>query len=208
MELKLNVPYQDKDRAKAEGAKWDAKGKTWRVPPDRSIADFDEWLPHYQVTGFNIYSSFFWIAKGEQRCWRCKESTPVFSFLLPRHFYYFDFGEEWEGEDEKEWMWLPAEFSGFTFDVTWLDDHAQKEITRFSKSRYKINYSKTADSEYFMNHCFKCGAKQGDFFMYSEPNGVFNPFEQKKDLDLFRYTTSIYIDGCVNEPLYPPLTLI
>lgn len=208
MRIHLNVPYRDKERAKSLGAVWDAKEKKWGVPQDRSIADFDEWLPHYQTLGFNVYSSLFWIAQGVQNCWKCKKETFVFSFLLPPNFLYFDFGEEWQPEEEKEWMWLPAEFSGFVFDITWIDEHALKEISRFSKNRYKVGYSKTADSKYYMNHCLECGAKQGDFFMYNEPNGTFNPFEHKNDLKLYRYTTPLYVDGWVNNPLCPPSPLI
>ncbi len=39
----LNVPFAQKDAAKALGAKWDAINKQWYVPPDKDIALFSQW---------------------------------------------------------------------------------------------------------------------------------------------------------------------
>jgi hypothetical protein len=39
----LNVPYAQKDAAKALGAKWDAAGKKWYVPADKDITLFAQW---------------------------------------------------------------------------------------------------------------------------------------------------------------------
>lgn len=41
----LKVPYADKDAAKALGARWDAKRKTWYVPDGAAAAPFERWLP-------------------------------------------------------------------------------------------------------------------------------------------------------------------
>jgi len=40
---------------------------------------------------------------------------------------------------------------------------------------YRFDYSKTTQSSYWMNHCERCGMKQGDFPMYEEPGGAFYP---------------------------------
>lgn len=42
---KLQVPYAEKDAAKALGAKWDSKSKTWYVPPGTLLTAFEKWLP-------------------------------------------------------------------------------------------------------------------------------------------------------------------
>jgi len=39
----LNVPYVDKDAAKALGARWDADNKKWYVPANIDIALFAKW---------------------------------------------------------------------------------------------------------------------------------------------------------------------
>ncbi|MDD5276494.1 MAG: DUF5710 domain-containing protein [Methylovulum sp.] len=41
----LNVPYAQKDAAKALGAKWDASNKKWYVPTDKDITPFAQWQP-------------------------------------------------------------------------------------------------------------------------------------------------------------------
>ncbi|OQW74037.1 MAG: hypothetical protein BVN35_11095 [Proteobacteria bacterium ST_bin11] len=39
----LNVPYAEKDAAKALGARWDAAIKKWYVPANKDIALFAQW---------------------------------------------------------------------------------------------------------------------------------------------------------------------
>ena len=41
----LNVPFRDKDSAKALGARWDRVARQWYVPPDHDPAPFADWLP-------------------------------------------------------------------------------------------------------------------------------------------------------------------
>ena len=39
----LNVPYAEKDAAKALGARWDAANKKWYAPGNLDIANFAKW---------------------------------------------------------------------------------------------------------------------------------------------------------------------
>lgn len=41
----LNVPFAQKDAAKALGARWDAASKKWYVPADKDITPFAQWQP-------------------------------------------------------------------------------------------------------------------------------------------------------------------
>ena len=41
----LNVPFAQKDAAKALGARWDAANKKWYVPADKDITLFAQWQP-------------------------------------------------------------------------------------------------------------------------------------------------------------------
>ena len=43
-ETPLNVPFADKDRAKALGAQWHADQKLWVVPAGRDLTPFATWL--------------------------------------------------------------------------------------------------------------------------------------------------------------------
>ncbi|MGY6274187.1 DUF5710 domain-containing protein [Methylomonas sp. MgM2] len=39
----LNVPYAEKDAAKARGARWDPTNKKWYVPAGKNTAPFEQW---------------------------------------------------------------------------------------------------------------------------------------------------------------------
>jgi hypothetical protein len=39
----LQVPYAEKDQARALGARWDPDGKRWYVPAGRSLEPFEKW---------------------------------------------------------------------------------------------------------------------------------------------------------------------
>ncbi len=41
----LEVPFADKDQAKALGAHWHANQKHWVVPPGVNLAPFERWIP-------------------------------------------------------------------------------------------------------------------------------------------------------------------
>jgi uncharacterized Fe-S cluster-containing radical SAM superfamily enzyme len=43
--MNLSVSFQDKDQAKALGAKWDGSSKTWYINADADMRKFYKWLP-------------------------------------------------------------------------------------------------------------------------------------------------------------------
>lgn len=45
MRVTLRVPFAEKDKAKALGARWDAGRKTWYVPDGVDAMKFVRWLP-------------------------------------------------------------------------------------------------------------------------------------------------------------------
>ncbi|TPQ26294.1 DUF5710 domain-containing protein [Methylomonas sp. EFPC3] len=45
----LNVPYAQKDAAKALGARWDAANKKWYVPAGKDLEPFGQWLASAQA---------------------------------------------------------------------------------------------------------------------------------------------------------------
>jgi hypothetical protein len=51
----LNVPYAEKDAAKALGAKWDAERKKWYVPATKDSAEFAKWLS--ETAGIKVPST-------------------------------------------------------------------------------------------------------------------------------------------------------
>ncbi|MFL6675045.1 MAG: DUF5710 domain-containing protein [Massilia sp.] len=45
MPIRLDVPYADKDQAKALGARWNPKGRFWYVPDGVLVTPFEPWVP-------------------------------------------------------------------------------------------------------------------------------------------------------------------
>lgn len=45
----LDVPYAEKDAAKALGARWTRAAKAWYVPPGADLAEFQQWMPSAQA---------------------------------------------------------------------------------------------------------------------------------------------------------------
>jgi hypothetical protein len=45
MSIRLDVPYAEKDQAKALGARWNPKGRFWYVPEGVLVTPFESWLP-------------------------------------------------------------------------------------------------------------------------------------------------------------------
>lgn len=45
----LNVPYKEKDQAKAVGARWDAKAKSWYADKGTNLTPLKKWMPDKEV---------------------------------------------------------------------------------------------------------------------------------------------------------------
>lgn len=165
----LNVPFSEKDRAKALGARWDAAGKTWFVPDGVNPEPFAEWIEGPSAE-FNARSDRYFIAKGMHSCWKCGKDTTVFGFLLPPGHEQLNMDDDDPGKDE----WV-------SMDDYCTVDYVEKLLPavlsriRAMAPRYQRDFSKTTQDSYFMNHCDHCGMKQGDFNLFSEPGSCFFP---------------------------------
>jgi Domain of unknown function (DUF5710) len=161
----LQVPFQEKDEAKQLGARWDGAKRVWYVPDGMDATAFKKWLPEQPEP--NIKATYYYIAETKNICWKCSQVTRVFGLLLPPDH------EEFE-EDE----WERRNYRTLIHFVTYIPDAVQARMAGFTK-HYRVDFSKTADGSYWMNHCEHCGAKQGDFPMYNEPEGAFFPIDER-----------------------------
>lgn len=50
----LEVPFRQKDEAKALGARWDANARKWYVPEGRELGPFNAWLPPSVRSGASV----------------------------------------------------------------------------------------------------------------------------------------------------------
>lgn len=72
--LILDVPYVQKDEAKALGARWNPEIKKWVVYEEnyQDLFKFRKW-----VNGSIIIQNDIYIVEGMRKCWKCKGTTSV-----------------------------------------------------------------------------------------------------------------------------------
>jgi hypothetical protein len=161
----LNVPYHEKDEAKRLGARWDAARKTWFLPDCTETAPFTKWLP--QRSDFNLRCSSYFIAQSMRICWHCARDTRVFSFLLPR-------GHKARQDSHESTDWELQKSEAIIYYITQIPASVQAQM-RSVTGHYRRDFSKTTQSRYWMNHCERCGMKQGDFELFEEFDTPFCP---------------------------------
>jgi hypothetical protein len=166
--INLAVPFAEKDDAKRLGARWDKDRKVWYVPEGVDVSLFARWLPNEANITVRARSHF--IARSATKCWACNKLTSVYGFVLPSGHEILEFGEEEDAPD----IWCRYDEPAIVYYISNLQQAVVDRIRSFTK-RYRVAYSKTTRSSYWMNHCEHCGMKQGDFEMYCEPGGAFYP---------------------------------
>ncbi|PPE05933.1 topoisomerase DNA-binding C4 zinc finger domain-containing protein [Williamsoniiplasma lucivorax] len=101
--------------------------------------------------GVNIYC---W----KRECWKCKETTPVYAYLINYQLSKYI-----------------KEFEQFG-DLFGPDHSSEDEITTWMLANIpsiKKMYSKTVGAKYPANTCVNCGVLQGAFMIFSEPDSLF-----------------------------------
>ena len=155
-EIFLEVPYSQKDEVKTLGAKWNHQLKKW-VALKSQMVKFTKWLPVPDPEPDMELIPPVYLLQSYEKCWKCKEITPVYA--LAAHGV----------NSEKNTLDIFLTF----FNLRIVQPQIKKILLKNAPSYY-LDYSRQANSKYYLNHC-QCGAKQGDFFMHSEPNGPFFP---------------------------------
>jgi len=121
----------------------------------------------------NVRSSSYLIAKTTSLCWKCGEHTCVYGFIVPAGHETLEPADE----DDESGAWYRHDEPSIVHYVTDLLPSVAARINVLSR-HYCVDFSKTTQSSYWMNHCDHCGVKQGDFEMYSEPEGAFFPVDE------------------------------
>lgn len=159
--VELQVPFTDKEEARRLGARWDRERKTWYIPEGLEHHAFEQWLPAPQAP--NIRAAGWSLAGSRRECWRCKEVSRVFALALPSGY------EAWIVEDDPaDDHWESGDSLVVLNYVSAVPDSAAAQLHQFAP-RYRINYSQTTRSSYWMNHCEHCKAKLGDYETLQEP---------------------------------------
>ena len=158
MALLLNVPYAEKEEAKALGARWNPALKKWYVSDKDKYPAFCRWFQ--DPSADLIVVDHLYIVIGEHTCFKCHRKTPVVSLASDSYLWIDgDHSEYCEGE------------LNFISDVDWLPTQLQEHLN--DNYQFFRGYSQTTKSYYYGNHCNNCGVLQGNWFLHSEPDSPF-----------------------------------
>ncbi|WP_205508848.1 DUF5710 domain-containing protein [Longitalea arenae] len=173
MPLNLNVPYSEKDLAKARGAFWNPELKTWYVPDTKysELTHFEKWLPVNDVD--LILPRDLVIALTARICWKCNHNNQVIA-IGANSFYEKGFNDE-----ENKQIWDKHDFFTLFQNIKIISGSLLHILTE-QYPNYKLGYSKTVGGKYWSNHCSQCKAIQGDWFLFDEPGSAFTPLSPQE----------------------------
>lgn len=180
----LQVPYHEKDEAKALGAYWDPKNKTWFVPPGKDVSDFERWIFKYDVQ-----AEYFYIAQSARICWKCHTQTSVYAIIVPPNHQYSVFQNhssniEWRVSKDESILSYVKDIHPSTLSIL-------NEVI----PNYKQAYSRTVEERYWINHCDHCKSKQGDFHLHEECDAPFLPLHESDGSRINCYKINIPISA-------------
>lgn len=177
--LYLNVPYKEKDDARALGARWSPDRKKWYAPRKKDYPKFFKWLPREQGI---IICDYIYIIEAIRICHKCKHPTKVIGFGFEN---YYEYGDE---ELDVDYYY----HSGTIRIVSEFSPMPDKLFAYIQENyNYKMSYSRTIDDTYWANNCDFCHALQGNWFLFSEPDSVFYPQNQRDASKLKLYKISL-----------------
>jgi len=192
----LNVSYQEKDQAKSVGAKWDAVAKKWYIMDENdfySIAEeYPEWIPEKEI---QLIAPIYLGISTLIICWKCQQQTKVFT--LGAHKIQVAHPSQ---------VVCPVDLETYIADaeecckdglilveyVSGLDEVTANFMKEYAPS-YRLDYSKTVNKTYYMNHCDKCGIKIGDHTVHNEVGEGFGlvTYEESKLIQFLKTPLSI-----------------
>jgi hypothetical protein len=109
----------------------------------------------------------FRLALATARCWKCSCVTRVGALVASAD------AEVWDDDiDELHPQPERARQAIMLSGVTRITPALEAAI-RATLPTFRLDTSKTANTQYWMNHCSACGRSTGDWFVQMEPDGPF-----------------------------------
>lgn len=176
--LLLNVPYSEKDKAKALGARWNPEYKRWYVQKKEDYPKFAKWIIEQ---GSIVVCDAIYVLEGKQKCFKCGKETRVIGFGL-ENFY------EFEGDPFYDDM--NATYWDDVIRIAGPIDPIPENILSYLQKNYnyKDRYSSTTGESHINNCCENCDVLQGDYFLFSEVNSPFfiDSVEKVENLKIYK----------------------
>ena len=190
MSLYLTVPYNEKEDAKALGAKWNPYVKKWYV--NCSHDDFKKysgWLFSGRDSVI-IAMDELYIIDGDMRCWKCNRLTKVFGLGLRDFVRLFNYNNKTEEEMSSDYI---STHSLFRLAYTDNENLIPPRLLDYIKNNYNVfsKYSYSKKRVVFANHCEHCKARLGNWYVYDRPESPFstdaaNGLELKSRMECLR----------------------
>jgi hypothetical protein len=165
--IDLQVPFNEKEEARRLGARWDPAQKVWYVPANVDPAPLQKWHPRPLTP--NMRASLFFLATTTRDCWRCAAVARVVALVLPAGHEDF-----YVGDDPADDHWQESAEPVVLSYVRYLTEPVAARLRPLAP-HYRIDFSQTTGTSYWMNHCEHCAAKLGDFDTICEYGVAFSP---------------------------------
>lgn len=160
----LNVPYAEKERAKALGARWDRNIKKWYFEGDvGNYAKFADWLSDSDE--ITIAFDYIYAIERPRTCYKCGGKTRVVGLALGEHMIISNDG------GVREYSYFEDTVDSQNLYVTWelCEDKIPPALLEYLKKNYNVHVgSSKIGGVYFANHCDCCGAIQGSNYLAEE----------------------------------------
>ncbi len=176
----LNVPYEQKDEAKALGARWDKEVKKWYFDGAiKDIAKFGKWILPQERDSIIIAYENICLIEGKRKCYKCGKETRVVGFGIWEHSILQEDNGKYFIEDPDDYPEQEDEIH-----LAWTDDESKIPplILKYITEHYNVKsgYSKIAGKS-FANHCDHCGSIQGNYYLFQEdsPISTLTPVEKE-----------------------------
>lgn len=170
MALLLNVPYEDKDKAKSLGARWNPELKKWYAPNSYKYPDFYKWmdLPFPYADVCNIIIDDISIIEAPRICYRCGRTIQVMAFHVDKYYQIWN-PIEYRRDETNPYDFFEFHRHSIVYELPLPDSFLSQEIWNELDNtfHYHMGYSRTA-GYYRANHCPHCKALQGAFELSEE----------------------------------------
>lgn len=181
MSLYLNVPYKEKDEVKSLGAKWNPKVKKWYIDiHPEEYTKFSKWILR-DTNDAIIATEYIYVIEGKQNCWKCGNLTKIIGLGIGEFIHIYR-----EIDDPQDELVEDYVDFGEVLHLAWVsnEDDIPPKLLRYLKENYSIKtgYSKTIGGKCFANHCDCCGALQGNWFLFDEPDSPLSSCVDGKEI--------------------------
>lgn len=177
--LLINVPYSEKDEAKALGAKWNPDEKSWMAPSNTYVdyKKFSNWFD-----GDIIVQNELYLIEAMRICWKCGKPTKVVCFAL------------------KNYVDIHSSRPEYRYLITSMLTKMPREVLKHIQEYYnfKEKYSHTIKDKYWANCCPYCDSLHGNNYLFYELDSPFYADTPEKARQLIMYRITLPLDMCVD----------